>query len=62
MIPLLRARLCLDEEVVYDGAAGEACPGCGSRKTWSLAKWLNRTLQAAVIKHGGRHAPMRRTD
>ena len=43
MIPLLRAYLCLDCDVCFDGGpAPLVCPQCAGRIAVPIARWLNR--------------------
>jgi len=41
-IPLTRASLCLDCEVVYEGTGRRTCPSCGSSASWPIGSALNR--------------------
>lgn len=51
MITLARAFLCLDEEIIVDGATGR-CPSCGSEAIESVARWLNRDERPVKITVG----------
>lgn len=46
MIPLARAMLCLDCDVLYDANAGRRCPACHSPYVMPIATWLNRERDA----------------
>ena len=57
MIPLTRARLCIDCDTVYDGAVrlvteGVACPACGSAAVMPISCWLNRVEKAPRVTAG----------
>lgn len=41
-IPLGRAALCLDCEVIYEATGRRSCPSCGSSAAWSIGHALNR--------------------
>ena len=41
-IPLGRAALCLDCEVIYESTSRRSCPSCGSSAAWSIGHALNR--------------------
>ena len=53
-IPLSRAYLCLDCDVVVE--LGARCPQCGREAGWSLARWLDRLEHALIEGAEGRLA------
>ena len=43
-IPMDRAMLCLDCEVIFEAEGTQKCPACGSGMAWAISRALNREV------------------